>query len=294
MSNADILLTPGEKGVFSQQFSPNLVLFWLKTNIVVTNRRIAVKAPNTILGIIPLGYQENSMPIGSVAGVNASIKVQAGRFITFLLLGLMLLVFGFLAMGSNGAAGFFLILLAIMLLAIAANAIRGALGVTNNGGAVNEVLVSCLEQSKLNEFKNHLNEYVYTASSAGTSWNDAYASNSQGFQNQMGYLQNGPTAGQQFNPGAVGNGGYQGQPQPQQNWNQGPQQAQPQQNWGQGPQQAQPQQNWNQGPQQAQPQQSWDQGNQQLPQQSWNQDPQQAQPQHNWEQDDNQQPPQQG
>lgn len=243
MASADIQLTPGEKGVFSKSFSPNLILFWLRVNIVVTNRRIVAKAPNTILGIIPLGYQEHSIPVGSVAGIGASVKVFAGRLIALGLVGLLFL-FGALGLYGSGSlfGGTLVFLLAAIFLAGAANAIVCQFAVTNNGGGVTGISVSPLEQGALEEFKTRANEYIYTASSAGTSWNDAYASQSQGFQNQMGYVAQGPSAQQQFNPNAVGNGSYQGYvQQPIQEQQHTPQQGQFPQT-GQNPPQGQNQQ----------------------------------------------------
>ena len=73
------MLAPGEQGLYSRSFRPNLILFWLRTTMLVTNKRIAVKSPNTILGVIPLGYEERSMPLGSVAGVTANLRVRLGR-----------------------------------------------------------------------------------------------------------------------------------------------------------------------------------------------------------------------
>ena len=231
MANTDINLAPGEQGVYAKGFSPNLILFWLKTQIAVTNRRIAVKQPNTIAGIIPLGYEESSMPIGSIAGIDASLKVRPARLLIFAVLALALLFSGFDMMDDSAGGGFFLVLLGLMAAAAAANAITCALGLTNNGGGKNYIGVSFLEQSKLEEFKNRANEYVYSATTPGVSW-DQYG------------------AGQGVPNGAQPQGGWTPQPQQPQQGGWTPQPQQPQQGgWHQQSQQG----SW--GQQHSQPQQ---------------------------------------
>ncbi|QNE89045.1 hypothetical protein H0194_08140 [Corynebacterium incognita] len=189
MAQTDINLAPGEKGMYSISFRPNLVLFWLRSTFLITNRRIAVKVPNTILGIIPLGYEERAMPMGSISGVNASVKVKVGRLILFGLLTLACLAQTF----SNGfSLGWALFML--LFAALTANSILANLQVTNNGGGVSEATVSILDKSALEQFKNKANEYIYSSTTAGTSWDDAVNHPPQnGAQQQY----RGPVSGQQ-------------------------------------------------------------------------------------------------
>ncbi|WP_185769322.1 hypothetical protein [Corynebacterium anserum] len=184
MATTDILLAPGERGLYSRSFRPNLVLFWLRTQMVVTNKRIAVKYPNTVLGVIPLGFEERSMPMGSVAGVTTSFKVFLGPLLFHSFLALIFFILMF-----NGGVGFnsllFLILFSLFA-AFAASAIRSSMVVTNNGGGIQTNTVSFLEKGALEDFKNKANEIIYSASDGGTSWTDSYRDNSQGFQNAIG------------------------------------------------------------------------------------------------------------
>lgn len=241
MAQTDINLTPGEKGLYSISFRPNLVLFWLRSTFLVTNRRIAVKTPNTILGIIPLGFEERSIPMGSVAGVNASVTVKAGRLILFGILAILSLF------GMQESWVFFLFFL--LFTALALNAILASLDITNNGGGVSSATVSILDKSALEKFKDKANEYIYSATTAGTSWDEAMH-NPQQFAPPQGF---GATANTQFNMG------YQPplqQPQHQPQPHQQPQWGQPQQGqWGQPQHQQQPQGQWGQ-PQHQQPQQN--------------------------------------
>jgi hypothetical protein len=188
MANTDIMLAPGEQGLYSRSFRPNLILFWLRTTLLVTNKRIAVKGPNTILGVIPLGYEERSMPIGSVAGVTANVRVRLGRLVLFGLLALACFVWTF----SDGFS-FLGFLFTLIFAALAANAILNSLTITNNGGGTSDATVSILDSAALSEFKDRANEYIYSSSTSGTSWNQHYAAGSEGFQNQHGQPYSGPT-----------------------------------------------------------------------------------------------------
>lgn len=188
MSNPNIQLAPGEKGLYSRNFRPNLLLFWLQTTMVVTNKRIMVRYPNTLLGIIPLGYEESSMPIGSVAGINTAQRVNVGRLLLFGVLALIsfvIMIQGF----SGGGAGMAVTFLILMIVfgAMAANAITSALVVTNNGGGKAENSVSILDKAALQAFTNKANEIIYSASTSGSSWDMQYANNQEGFQNRANY-----------------------------------------------------------------------------------------------------------
>ncbi|NMM88184.1 hypothetical protein B2J88_28145 [Rhodococcus sp. SRB_17] len=77
-----IAIAPGEVVRFSEQFCPNMILTHLTTTVTLTDKRIIVRRPNTLFGIIPMGYNEHSSPIGHIAQVSAgesfSSKMLAG------------------------------------------------------------------------------------------------------------------------------------------------------------------------------------------------------------------------
>lgn len=188
-SNTDIMLAPGESGLCSRSFRPNLLLFWLRDTYLVTNKRLALKCANTIFGFIPLGFEEKSIPMGSIAGVNSSFKVKPVRLLFAGFMAAVMLFMGLSALAGGAVGGLFLLLAGTFFAAIAANSIMASLSVTNNGGGVNEVTVSILDKAALDDFKNKATEYIYSASAGGISWQQAYASNSEGFQNSMGQPQ---------------------------------------------------------------------------------------------------------
>lgn len=222
MASGDIILAPGEQGLYTRAFRPNLVLFWLRTTMTVTNKRLVVKFPNTVLGVIPLGFEERSMPMGAIAGLTTSLRVRLGRLIVGAVLGIVCLVWLFSAV-SAGSVFMVLVSLVLTLLffAMACNAVTSALIMQNNGGNSTETTVSFLENTQLDSFKNKVNEFVYSASAGGTSWEMQYGTNSEGFQNRLGQAgpyghgQPAPGQQQQFRQPGQGHGQF-GQPGQQQ------------------------------------------------------------------------------
>ena len=214
LADSDIMLTPGEQGVFSRKFRSNLLLFWLPTTMVVTNRRIAIKYLNTFLGAIPIGYEERSIPMGSIAGVTTSRQVKVPPLLTFGIISLIGIVIFFNSIG-NGSGGGIIggLLLAVIFGALAANAVRSGIIFTNNGGGASDVTVSPLDSGSLEEFKNKANEYIYSSTDAGTSWQ------MQGYSDPMNQ-HNGFGGGQQQGFGGPQQG-FGGQPQQFANQQQG-------------------------------------------------------------------------
>ena len=152
------MLAPGESGLYSRSFRPNLLLFWLRDTYMVTNKRLALKCANTIFGFIPLGFEEKSIPMGSIAGINSSFKVKPVRLLLAGFMALLMLFQGLSMIADSSVGGFFLLLLGAFFGAIAANSMMASLSVTNNGGGVNEVTVSVLDKAALDDFKNKANE----------------------------------------------------------------------------------------------------------------------------------------
>jgi hypothetical protein len=142
---------PGETNVEVERFSPSVVLFWLKSEIGVSSTRVESKAPNTLLGLIPLGANLQTFPIPNIASVNVNTRFSIWRAIW----GVVWLVVG-AATVKNGI-GVVFILLGISMLA---NAMSATLNLVNNGGGVNSLQVSILEKAKLQQFAQEINQRV--------------------------------------------------------------------------------------------------------------------------------------
>lgn len=182
--------------------------------MVVTNRRIVIKYLNTLLGAIPIGYEERSIPMGSIAGVTTSRQVKVPPLLIFGIISLISIVLFFNSIG-NGSGGGIIggLLSAVIFGALAANAVRSGIIFTNNGGGASDVTVSPLDSGSLEEFKNKANEYIYSSTDAGTSWQ------MQGYSDPMNQ-HNGFGGGQQQGFGGPQQG-FGGQPQQFANQQQG-------------------------------------------------------------------------
>lgn len=153
MSN--LTFAPGETNICEAQFSPSLLLFWLKADMAVTNRRFVARRPNTLLGVIPLGYQDVAFPLHNVASAGAAVRFSLWRAI----IGALLAIGGLGSLSSNGAVAIIILLIGLSLLANAASA---SLVLTNNGGGVSELHVSVLQKSKLEQFRDQVNSRLFT------------------------------------------------------------------------------------------------------------------------------------
>jgi hypothetical protein len=144
----------GEMDVEEASFSRSVFLFWLKTSIGVSTTRIVTRRPNTILGIIPLGYSDANYPLTNVAGVGVNTKFSVGK----LFFGLIFLIGGFASVAKLPGLGIFLLVIAALLLV---NMFRAGLVVVNNAGGKDGVVVSIFQKSKLEQFREVINQRLF-------------------------------------------------------------------------------------------------------------------------------------
>lgn len=147
-----IAFAPGETGVTSSKFSPSVIMFWLKTEIAVTNTRVVSKSPNTLFGVIPLGYKDDAFPLSGTASVGVEVKFSVGRAI----FGLIFLIIGMNMLDNLG--GYIFLLLALSLIA---NAMSAALKIKNHGGGESMIRVSVLEKAKLEKMRDEINSRLF-------------------------------------------------------------------------------------------------------------------------------------
>lgn len=152
-SMSNLKFAPGETTVRAAAFSPSVTMFWLKTEIAATNTRVVTRAPNTLLGVIPLGYRDNAYPLSNIASAGVDVKFSLGR-------GLFGLFLAFVAFGLiDNPLGWILLLVAVSMVL---NAVNATLTIQNNGGAVSGVRVSILERAKLEQLRDDINNVLFT------------------------------------------------------------------------------------------------------------------------------------
>lgn len=150
----DIILGKEEKISDSKMFTTNLILGWLKTEMAITNKRLAGHSPNTLLGIIPMGRNDISYPLKNIASVSIKTKLHIIR----LIIGFALFVYGldFLSRDFLPALIVTLIGIALML-----NGFTSQIVVFNNSGQKDDsVQVSILEKGKAKQFVNEVNQEI--------------------------------------------------------------------------------------------------------------------------------------
>lgn len=135
-------------------FSPNLVLFWLKANYVLTNKRLSGRRPNTFAGVIPLGKVNVSQPLKTIASVACVTKFWFKR----LLAGLIFLVIG----GALVSEVSFMAGLLVLLVGIGniLTCYTAYFNVTNNAGQDLGCEVIITAQAEVEAFANQINHVI--------------------------------------------------------------------------------------------------------------------------------------
>jgi len=151
----NLKFAPGETSVKEDKFSPNPLLFWLKTELAVTTRRLVQRQPNTLLRIIPLGFKDAATPLNNIASVGVEVKFS----LRGLLAGVIFTILGLALLGSSPVIGvLLLILLGIPQLV---TCFPATLMVQNTGGVVNWIPVWIFEKPKLEAFRDAVNERLF-------------------------------------------------------------------------------------------------------------------------------------
>jgi len=148
-----IVLGKDEQVVREDSFTANLILFWLKANYSLTNKRVTGHSPNTFLGLIPLGKSEISQPLKTIASVSSSTEF----WFKTLLIGIIFAIAGFYLLGTSVAVGLVLLIVgAVNIL----NCYTSSFVITNSAGESQWYYLSILEKSKVQNFVNEVNTVI--------------------------------------------------------------------------------------------------------------------------------------
>ncbi|MFT3661227.1 MAG: hypothetical protein QM809_07455 [Gordonia sp. (in: high G+C Gram-positive bacteria)] len=93
-----IAFLPGEVVIRQYQFTPRLILVYLKTTMILTDRRLVVSSPNTIFGFIPHGYSIHAAPLENISDIaygNGRETGMLGRLLILLIPLAVVLLLGF-------------------------------------------------------------------------------------------------------------------------------------------------------------------------------------------------------
>jgi hypothetical protein len=141
--------------VLGYAFRYSNVAFYLRTEIVLTDRRLYAARPNTLLGLLPVGTRRQVFPIDNVASIGAVTRLS----ILSLVLAVLAILIGISALSSPdllaGAVAWIVIGL-LLLLAVP----RQAIEIMNTGGGTIRFPVSVFQRSLTLEFANRVSEAV--------------------------------------------------------------------------------------------------------------------------------------
>jgi len=147
------ILGKDENKIREDVFTANLILFWLKANYTLTDKRVTGHTPNTFLGLIPIGQAQVAQPLKTISSVISSTKFHFIR----LLFGLILFIIGLSIIGNSFIAG---IILSILGLVWILNCYTATFVITNNAGQSTGYEISILEKSKVQDFVNEINKVI--------------------------------------------------------------------------------------------------------------------------------------
>ena len=159
-NSTDFMLAPGETSVYGDRFLISIIAPYLKGQMMCSTTRFVFKVPNTLLGVIPVGSNENTIPISAIAAVSTSSKLRVGRAI----LALIFILAGLSTMGSTHGTGstiFWGIVMTLLGISFAATCMPMVLTVQNHAGGATALEVAIFERSKLERFRQELQNRVF-------------------------------------------------------------------------------------------------------------------------------------
>ncbi|MFZ1385356.1 MAG: zinc ribbon domain-containing protein [Propionicimonas sp.] len=112
-----LFLHPDERIEREVWFSPKVLMPHLRSLVVLTNQRVVIRHPHTILGFVPLGYWETSARRSSVSTIGAGTRVRTERLLFGVAAGLYGLFQFFSSFG--GYVGSWVVLMALATLGVA-------------------------------------------------------------------------------------------------------------------------------------------------------------------------------
>src|SRR6266480_1966324 len=146
-------LATTERVVKRDQFIFSLPYFFLKTTVELTDRRLVFERPNTMLGVIPIGKQKDTVPLRNVASVGTSTRIGFVQ----LILGILLALVGGSQLGKPTVGSIIVLALGVLLIL---NAFQAKFRVTTNGGDKHFARIAATEKSKAQAFADQVNTTI--------------------------------------------------------------------------------------------------------------------------------------
>jgi hypothetical protein len=148
-----IQLGPGELIAKTSSFMFSILLFFLSTSMVLTNKRLTGEVPNTLLGVIPVGSRKFNYPLSNISAVGINTKISFWR----LILGLILAWAGIALFGNSVVVGLVVLLCGLALLV---GAFYTLIDIQNTGGGREPVQIAVTQKGVAQDFVAELNNVL--------------------------------------------------------------------------------------------------------------------------------------
>lgn len=132
------------------EFSIGLLFFWIKGSVEVDSRFVKTNLSNTILGFIPAGKDQQSIPLKNISGAMLSTQY----FIKPIIIGLLIFFFGLSSLDESFIRGLILLILGI---GIAGSGIQTIL-IIEKSGTPYLISVPFFEKQKMQLLKDTIHE----------------------------------------------------------------------------------------------------------------------------------------
>ncbi|WP_147802387.1 hypothetical protein [Alkalicoccus halolimnae] len=131
-------------------FHPNIILFWLRHRLYLSDRRFMGFKRNTLFWVFPMGKQEITYPVRNLVSVNVYTKFYFFRFV----IGCFLLFASLILLESALTNAFIVLGLALFPLL---HCFVSRLEVSPSNGDRQIIDVNILERQELQNFANEVN-----------------------------------------------------------------------------------------------------------------------------------------
>lgn len=132
LSSLNVSMGKDEQIIGEYQLTYSILLFFVKNQFYLTNKRFIVSVPNVMLYVIPMGANTATYPLRNIAALVTVSRFKFFRLVIAAMVGFIGL--GLLASGSGGGAFFGLLLLVLAAL-LAIESFFVALKLQAAGGA---------------------------------------------------------------------------------------------------------------------------------------------------------------
>lgn len=132
------------------KFSLGLLFFWLKGSISVDSRFVKTSLPNTLLGFIPVGKDNQTIPLKNISSSSTSISYN----FKCLILGLLWIFIGIGSLGESFFAGLIVLLFGVFTVFAGTQTKL----IIEKGGSPYIISVPFFQKSKLIEINNVINQ----------------------------------------------------------------------------------------------------------------------------------------